>query len=324
MNDVPTTTVGLVGLGIISETHLKVLSEQPAAELAFTVDPVADPPTFRGARHPHYVDINVALAEHDPDLVVIATPTLTHVDLALAALAESSARVLIEKPIAGDIEPLRRFLDAGTHLGAAERVLVAHHFAFSPEVRWAAELLDAHPEWGPVTEITCVSHDPYVLRGEEAFGSYVSSWMDSGINQMSMVTRFVALDELTSRHESDDGAAAWCTARFTRAGRSGSARFRTSWLTGSSSKHASIRLGESGVEVLIDNTALTGIATRGPSLIAALDNDGTVPRKIAHYRPLYETVLSNSEDEALSLETAVHLTELLVSHPGHADTGLGH
>ena len=312
--------IGFVGLGIIAETHLAVLADMPQAELVFTADPHADraPVEFRGRAVPHHATLADALAAHGPDaadLLVLATPTPTHADLAVEALTRTTARVLVEKPLVhepAELDRLARVADQGVDLG---RVAVAHHFAFSPEVRWAAGQIDGHPKWGPVTAVTVAFHDPYILLGQHAFASYVSSWMDSGVNQLSMLTRFVDLVALTARHEDARGASAWCTAAYEHRGETGTARLRTSWLTGASSKESVLTL-DRGVEVWIDHTAMTGFAARGTDLLATFDSDTEPPRKIAHYRPLYETLLSGADDSVLRFETAATVTRLLHARPG--------
>ncbi|AUY53051.1 Gfo/Idh/MocA family oxidoreductase [Streptomyces sp. CB01881] len=301
--------VGLVGVGIIAGTHLAVLDERPDVRLEFTVDPWRSAPVeFRGSTPPHYGDLVRALDEHRPDLVVLATPTETHAELTSLALLRSTARVLVEKPLVHDSAALATLRELDGKADVRGRVFTAHHFAFSPEVDWAAELHAAHPDWGPVTTITSAFYDPYVLRGAEAFASYVSSWTDSGVNQLSMLTRFVDLTELTSARQTDGGASAWCTVGFRSRGEAGTARLRSSWLTGSSSKESSLVFGRSGVEVWIDHTAMTGFAARGGELIAVFGNDGRTPRKVAHYRPLYASLLSGRPDPVLGFDTAAAIT----------------
>ncbi|MGW7445703.1 Gfo/Idh/MocA family protein [Kitasatospora sp. NPDC054795] len=303
--------VGLVGLGIIAETHLAVLAERPEVQLEFTVDPRSVAPVgFRGSTPPHYGDLAVALDQHRPDLVVLATPTETHAELTELSLLRSTARVLVEKPLVHDRAALAALRDLDGKADVCGRVFTAHHFAFSPEVDWAAELLAARPDWGPVTTITSAFYDPYVLRGAEAFASYVSSWTDSGVNQLSMLTRFVELTGLTSAQQMDGGASAWCTVGFRSQGEVGSARLRSSWLTGSSSKESSLVLGRSGVEVWIDHTAMTGFAAREGELLASFGNDGRTARKVAHYRPLYANLLSDRPDPVLGFDAAATITAI--------------
>ncbi|MGW4114389.1 Gfo/Idh/MocA family protein [Actinosynnema sp. NPDC004786] len=295
------TRVGLVGVGTIARTHLEVLAERSDVDLVFTADPHAGPTAFRGTTPPHHRDLAGALAEHRPDLVVIATPTDTHADLAAEALTGSGARVLVEKPLV--LDPAS--LDVLGGLGP-DRLFTAHHFAFSPEVVWAAELLAAHPEWGPVTAITSAFRDPYALKGEQAFATYASAWADSGINQLTVLSRLV--DVTAVRSLRDEGASCWAVVSFRSRGAVGTARLHTSWRTGASSKSSTVTCGD--VEVWLDHTAMTGFAWRGDELLAEHGDDGRTPRKVAHYRPLYASLLSDRPDPVLGFAAAAALTRL--------------
>jgi hypothetical protein len=82
-------------------------------------------------------------------------------------------------------------------------------------------------------------YDPYVLKGERAFTSYVSAWADSGINQLTVPARLVEVVAVTSLR--DDGA-------------------------------------------------------------------GRTPRKIAHYRPLHASPLSDRPNPILGFAAASALT----------------
>ncbi|MEV7923647.1 Gfo/Idh/MocA family oxidoreductase [Kitasatospora sp. NPDC088779] len=310
-------SVGLVGVGTIAQTHLAVLAERADVLVEFTVDPNRpEPPSFRGTTPRHYAGLDDALAEHRPDLLVLATPTHTHAELAAQALRLSTAKVLVEKPLVHDLASLGRIRALDEAVDVRGRLFTAHHFAFSPEVGWAAELLAEHPEWGPVTAVTSAFYDPYVLKGTDAYESYGSSWMDSGVNQLSMLTRLVDLTALTSARQLDGGASAWCIAEYRSRGESGTARLRSSWLTGSSSKESSLVFGRAGVEVWIDHTSMTGFAARDGDLLAAFGTDGRTARKVAHYRPLYESLLSDRPDPVLGFDAAARITEIHHAAPG--------
>jgi predicted dehydrogenase len=332
------TTVGFVGLGTIAETHLTVLAGIPEVKLGFVVDPDPLAPAAAAAGLagdvPRYERLDAALGDHQPDLIVVATPTETHAALARQALTGSAARVLVEKPLVHDLAALDDLRALAPAIDLAGRVFVAHHFAFSPEVVWAADLIAAHPEWGPVTRIVAVFHDPYVVAADRSFAAYGSSWIDSGANQLSMLARFVEPTARGPLHEASGGASAWCTVAFRSAGdgrasgatgaagasgatdasgATGAALLRTSWEAVASSKHTTISLERSGTELLLDHTAVTAVAVRDGALVDHLANDGRTPRKIAHYRPLYASLLSATPDPILGLATAERVLRLLVS-----------
>lgn len=305
--------VGLVGLGSIAAVHLEALAEIPQMDLVFTVDPVAERVQFRGDSPHHFRNVADALGEIPVDLVVIATPTATHADVVVQVVTSSSAAILVEKPLVHERAALDRVLSAASEPELERRVRVAHHFAFSPEVLWAVELIAANPDWLPISSITSAFHDPYQARADQALASLGSSWVDSGINQLSMLARFVEFGVVTRRTEDEAGTSAWCVVSYRSATSTGYARLRTSWLAGSTSKRTTLVLADGGIEIWLDHTAMTGFAARGDELVAAHDNDGSTSRKLAHYRALYDAVATGATDPLLTFGTAATLSRLLHS-----------
>ena len=78
-----------------------------------------------------YHDLDEALAD-GPSLAVVANPTSLHADVAAAAL-KAGANVLLEKPIAGDMESAEKILAA--EKGSPATVSVAYCFRYHPLYR---------------------------------------------------------------------------------------------------------------------------------------------------------------------------------------------
>ncbi|MFG1922741.1 Gfo/Idh/MocA family protein [Cryptosporangium sp. NPDC048952] len=99
--------VGAHGHGKWHRANIARLAEQGEAELVGVCDPVEVSGT------PWSADLGELIERVDPDVVLIATPIHTHVDLALTALRAGRA-VLLEKPPAptlGEFERLRAGVD---------------------------------------------------------------------------------------------------------------------------------------------------------------------------------------------------------------------
>lgn len=130
--------VGVVGLGFMGRTHvgayaraaqagfanrLVAVCDQDAARRRgggavggnFETDdgPLFDPDVVRG-----HAELDALLADDEVELVSVCTPTDTHVDVALAALA-AGKHVLVEKPVALRAADVRRVSEAAR---AAKRV----------------------------------------------------------------------------------------------------------------------------------------------------------------------------------------------------------
>lgn len=304
-------TVGLVGLGVIGRVHLDVLTADPRFELAFVAEPEREARVGRTSDpgFPHFDDLAEAMQAVErgrlsaPDLVVVATPTATHLDLASHVLDRTTSMVLSEKPLTADTQRLRAF--EVRHPDASTRVHVVNHFAFSPEVDWAAQLV-AERGWGPPSEVLSAFNDAYAMKSAAERSTYVSSWTDSGPNQLGLLARFVSGCLTRSLVESPDGTRA--VAEISYAG--GTGILSSNWLTGDSSKQTSLRW-PGGRELFLDHTAMTVVAVDAHRAVAQFGHDGTVDRKTAHYAAMYDAYLSDRHAPMFSLDFARSTAELL-------------
>ena len=308
------TTIGVVGLGTIARTHLEVLAGVAPHARLFGVDPRGSAAAAAAPGMQVHEDLAAALGAEDPDLWVVATPTHSHGDLCVRLVREARGRVLVEKPLTADVPALERLLRVVEEAGAQDRVLVAHHFAFSPEVVWAREVMRSRPSLGLLTRVTSVFHDPYVRKSAEERASYGSAWTDSGANQLSMLLRWVDDVEVDEVVEHDDGARAHVRGTFRcHGGRPGRVLLVSSWLAADSSKRTVLAFDDGDAELWLDHTAVTAMLVRHGEVVAWLDDDGTTPRKVAHYRPLYASVLSDDPDPVLRLDTAAVVVRRLAA-----------
>lgn len=89
---------------------------------------------------PHsYDDWRVMLERHAVDLVGIATPTIHHAPMTLAAL-EAGAHVLCEKPMAMNSDEARQMLEKAEALGRVH--IIGHELRFNPTRRKLKQLID--------------------------------------------------------------------------------------------------------------------------------------------------------------------------------------
>jgi predicted dehydrogenase len=123
--------VAVIGAGSFGRHHLRILSKSPTAQLAGVVDNSADRASAAAAEYccPLY---------HAPqelagkvDAAIVAVPTSAHADVG-CLLLENGIDVLVEKPIAHDLESARRLVEtAARH----QRILqVGHLERFNPGV----------------------------------------------------------------------------------------------------------------------------------------------------------------------------------------------
>jgi UDP-N-acetylglucosamine 3-dehydrogenase len=126
--------VAVIGLGSMGRNHARILQDLDECTLGAVCDAMAPAVEWAVSRYgvTGYASYREMLAKEQLDAVVIAVPTSLHLEVGLAAL-HNDLHVLIEKPIAGDLQ------DAKTLAAEAERrgrhLAVGHVERFNPAVR---------------------------------------------------------------------------------------------------------------------------------------------------------------------------------------------
>ena len=150
--------MGVIGLGQMGRNHMRVLSQLPQIELIGGVDPVVRGDEVPGAG----VCLRElqSLLDEGIEAAVVAVPAEAHAEVALR-LAEEGVHVLIEKPIASDVESAKAIVDGfrGSGLVAA----VGHVERFNA----AIEELKRRVREGGLGRVISVSTErvgPYPLR----------------------------------------------------------------------------------------------------------------------------------------------------------------
>ncbi len=241
---------------------------------------------FRERAVPVYDSVRRAAAGHRADLVVVATPTVTHRAVCDEVAASfPGVRILLEKPAADTAEDARYLLAGG---GQHAPVRVGFHMAFSPEVLWGCEVVGRRDGLGSVTGVVSTFTDPYESDGQSARRRFSTSWVDSGINALSVLDRFVRPAERVSLRRI--GPPSWSAyeGRFRcwDGSREVQAVLVTSWHVTDAAKTTRMRF-DRGAELVLDRTAVAGFLFEADALTDTFGSDGGVPRRESHYRNLY-------------------------------------
>lgn len=307
----PAQDVLIVGLGAIARVHLQVLEQIPQASVVAGVDNARSSLEFRGHPVPVYPDPAQAAGHHDPDVVVIATPTPTHAAACdQVADAFPRARILVEKPAADSLDGARHII---TGIGARQPVDIAYHMSFSPEVDWGLYTATAKAaELGRPVAIRASFTDPYSDQLASAGAKYGTSWIDSGINALSIMNRLTHMHDRTSLRTV--GPESWSAfeARITCGPADGQfeALILTSWHVTDPAKTTTIGY-ESGAELVMDHTAVAGYLIQDNQITDLFGTDRTQARQQRHYRALYQSWLIDGHPIAPP-QTHLHLHNLLL------------
>jgi predicted dehydrogenase len=286
----------VVGLGTIAHTHLEVLSQRRDVVVVGGADPVADGPG--GIRLFRSLDDALA-ADLAPDIVVVATQTPMHVPIVREVVERTDALVLSEKPLATSLSEIDTLADV------AGRVRVAHHFAFSPEVEWARRRTVASG-WVRPTRVLSVFNDAYAALPPERLAGYISSWVDSGPNQLSLLAPFIGSGDLVS-HDDDRERA---VTLLDHAG--GRTLLTSNWLAADTSKQTTLDYAGDR-QVRMDHTSMTVTVLESGIVTEHVGYAGSAGRKQAHYRGLYDVLLSQPSDPRLGVPLATDIARVLES-----------
>jgi predicted dehydrogenase len=305
----------ITGLGQAGLTHLKVLEQAPGAEVVACVDTAPRPGlTFRGHPVPVYQAPHDAARRHQPDIAVIATPTHTHAAVC-GQIADCfpAARILVEKPAADALPGARHVLE---DIASRQPVDIAYHMSFSPEVTWGRQVTREHAsDLGDPVAAQAFFADAYQETYETARARLGSSWIDSGINALSVLTGFADPVSRSSLRPISEPQRSVFEAHVTfhAAGTQLDALILTSWHVTDPAKTTRIRFS-SGAELVMDHTAVVGYLIRGGQIAAVYGSDRAIPRRERHYLALYKHWLTG-EQPIMPAATSLRLHELLLT-PG--------
>ncbi|NNL34835.1 MAG: Gfo/Idh/MocA family oxidoreductase [Silicimonas sp.] len=141
------TRVLIAGLGNMGLSHALAHHHHPDAEIVGLVNrsEVDLPETLEA--YPRFVSFDEGMAT-DPDLVVIATYSDSHADLACRAM-DAGAHVFVEKPLATNVADAKRVVETAQRTG---RKLVVGY------------ILRHHPSWMRLIDEARGLGGPYVFR----------------------------------------------------------------------------------------------------------------------------------------------------------------
>jgi len=132
------TRIGVVGTGYLGRLHARVLTEMAEADVAGFVE-VSDAIATEIVETLHLRRFDsVAALAREVECAVVATPTTTHFDIA-RELIDAGRDVLVEKPIAAEVDEGKRLVDFAAK---RNRILqVGHVERYNPAIVAAAPLL---------------------------------------------------------------------------------------------------------------------------------------------------------------------------------------
>lgn len=154
--------IGVIGLGVMGRNHARVLTELDEATLVAVCDEAPTAVAYIKKKYgtTGYTSYRQMLERETLDAVIIAVPTGAHREVGSAALA-SGLHVLVEKPIASDLDEASALVAAAT--SQARVLAVGHVERFNPAVQALKRRLDAG-EAGRVFQVQASRVGPFPPR----------------------------------------------------------------------------------------------------------------------------------------------------------------
>jgi hypothetical protein len=313
-------TVGIVGLGMIATLHVQALEQIEGIEVIGGTDVDAGRTlSYRGQRLPVCTNID-DLLDRSPSVIIVATPTPTHYEIyrKLASHDNRPRRVMIEKPLGSSLKQVDDILGSGEGMG----VIGIYHAAHAPEVLWAMEnTLPWQEKYGAFSGYVASFADPYRERGRAHGQVYVSSWLDSGINALSVAHRFLRLTAVDQLAVPDErGSTFAVSVRFLSNGMESAGIIRTSWDVPVPAKQSILRLGEE-THLHLDHQHVSGSLRHRGRILEEFKYTGTVPRLQLHYQNAFRSLFIDGSGYYTTDESRLLHALLFECAPEHSREG---
>jgi predicted dehydrogenase len=134
------TRVAVIGVGHLGQHHARLLAAMPEVDLAAVVDTQPGRADEIASKHGTKAFLRAEDLVGRVDAVTIATPTVSHLDVALRFIDAGTA-VLVEKPMATSLTEADRLVEAAAARGTL--LAVGHTERFNPAVVAALPLISA-------------------------------------------------------------------------------------------------------------------------------------------------------------------------------------
>jgi predicted dehydrogenase len=134
------TRLAVIGVGYLGQHHARILAAMPEVDLVAVVDTKPERAAEIAAKHATAPLIDASALIGRVDAVTIATPTVSHVEIALP-FVEAGVAVLVEKPLAASLAEADRLVEAAAARGAL--LATGHTERFNPAVAAALPLVSS-------------------------------------------------------------------------------------------------------------------------------------------------------------------------------------
>jgi predicted dehydrogenase len=309
--------LALIGLGQVSRNQLAAIARTHGVRLVDAHDLASEKSEVLGNNVRFHPTLNALLKHSDADLFIISTPSETHFEISRKLLKNGRA-ILIEKPACISLEELDSLEELAQSTG--KFVNVALQACFGLEVQWWLEHRN-DPEYGLGELIGFDSgwFDPYIVHGkmEPSARGLLGSWVDGGLNALSVVGTFIDAKNLTTNETILSLAPEYdgkdvrgkATFNFPLKNGKGCGSIETNWTLGLDRKVT--RLTHEGGDIILHHSKESVFLCRKGNRILLKDLRNRFPRLTNHYCGLFADIRNSLRGGKGNLEFAIPLHRLL-------------
>ena len=157
------TGLAIVGMGLVGKRHAEAIGHVDHADLVAVVDPSSDGREYaRSLGLPWYETLSDMLADESPDGIIIATPTLLHVDQGLECI-KKRIPVMVEKPLATSAREAQSLVQLSEESDVP--LMVGHHRRHNPIIQKAKDVI----QQGQVGQIRSVHMQCWFYKPNDYF-----------------------------------------------------------------------------------------------------------------------------------------------------------
>lgn len=288
-------TVAMIGLGRIAEHHLRALEPLESIEIVAAAD--TDDTRrlhFRGQDLSVWTSVNELFTAVSPSTIIVATPTMTHDEVCRSVLASRSVRrLIVEKPLTDSFQATQDLFAQAAQQNI--EVACVYHAAHAPEVLWAASRIrDWEAAHGSIQTLAMSFADRYRdMPSERRSKVYVNSWLDSGINALSIALRIVSLERVDRVVCLDVPGSTYRTAVSFRNSEDcpETGSITTSWDVDEADKRSELTFG-SGARLRMNHQGISGeLISKGGEIMEQFEYNGSRPRLTLHYDNAFTSLM---------------------------------
>ncbi len=323
--------LSIIGLGKIAKFQLQALGQACQFQLVAACDLNPMRQVILKENHlldlPFFTNFQEMIKRIDCDAVLISTPLFNHYETAKIVLQEGR-NILLEKPATSSLEALQELIQIAKFKDVI--FVVAFHAAFGQEIKWFKEHQSSLFPSQFLINFQSFFADPYLEQGKllEVVNSLGSSWLDSGINALSIVYPWVenlTLEQVQLQSlnpEFDRTIQAQVNYRFSPLENplfSGQGTIKTHWNLGLNRKLTRLKFSQSPQEIILDHTEQqVWLITPGQKIERLADFSQTGDRLTQHYIGVFNNFYHHLQNHTHNLEIAWSLHQHLYTVEKHA------